>query len=90
MNKISITNAVGYAKIAVILAFAGVVFTKYMPLMDATAAFTVVLGALSAVGNFYAQDINASEVIQQTSITPAHDGESAKVVTEVQAPKANK
>ena len=89
MNRISITNTVGYAKIVAILAFALVVFSKYMTLIEATAVITVVLGLLSAVGNFYAQDINAPRTIQKTELVERKGDQPAMVVTTVEAPEDN-
>jgi hypothetical protein len=56
MNGISITNVIGYARIAVILGIGGALITGRMDLLTATATLAFLQSSLGALALFYTKD----------------------------------
>lgn len=89
MNNISYTSIAGYARIVLIIVAFGLVATRQMTLLEATAAVTVLGGLIGSAGLIKAQDEGAPQIIQSTSITPAHGDTPAKIETSVTPPTDN-
>jgi hypothetical protein len=86
MNSISYTSLAGYARLAVILVGFGFMITGRVTIEHATAAVLFIIGLIGSAGLIKAQDTNAPQVIQSTSITPAHGDTPAKIETSVTPP----
>ncbi len=87
MNKISVTNTVAYARIALIVGAGVLVFLHRLTLIEATAVTAFLGTALGSAGLFAAQEQGSPQVVQSTSVIPSHGDEPAKVVTSVTPPE---
>lgn len=81
MKDFSITSALGYARLLVILGFCIAYLTRTMPLLEATAGLAFFLGVLGSAGLIYSKDASAPEEIARMTVQKEVDGTTSTTLT---------
>ena len=89
MKSFSITSAIGYARILVILGVCVAVIFHKLTLLDATALATFVLGLLGSAGLMASKDDRAPETVAQVVAVQNDDNATVTIQTNIPEERNN-